>query len=65
MTAEELLKKILECFFVNGYGHLEWQYIEGTTLADALGADIEPEFYRYIDEEKRKEIQAVYIEPGA
>ena len=57
LNAEEDLKKILSCFFVGFDGHLQWSYIEGTSLAEIYGVEFEQELLPYLDETAKAEYE--------
>ena len=47
-SAEELLRLLLEQFFVDWKGELEWSNREGITLANQIGKDKERLFAKYL-----------------
>lgn len=47
-SAEELLRLLLEQFFVDWKGELEWSNREGITLARQIGKDKERLFAKYL-----------------
>lgn len=38
---EELLGRLLEGFYINGNGNLEWIYIEDATVAEVMSIELE------------------------
>jgi hypothetical protein len=57
MNADELLKKLLDHFYVSSYGGLEWSYIEGMTIQDVTDDKFELELIPYLSEMKAKELK--------
>ena len=51
-SAEELLKKLMECFY-SGTDGVMWSYIESVTIRSVLGRKIEDELKKYMNEEEQ------------
>ena len=60
MTSDELLKKLLNHFYVSSYGGLEWSYIEGTTIADVEDRKFELELLPYLNDMTAKELKNMH-----
>jgi len=54
-SAEELLRLLLEQFFVDWKGELEWANKEGVTLANQIGKDKERLFAKYLTTPNRQD----------
>ena len=46
---EELLRKLMTGFFDSGKG-LEWSFNEGVTIGRAVGADVENQLRKYMED---------------
>lgn len=64
MTPEELLKKLLEHFYVSTYvsnnGGLEWGYKEGNAIRDLVGDEFELALLPYLDDQKAEELKKAH-----
>lgn len=54
-SAEELLRLLLEQFYVDWKGELEWSNKEGVTLANQIGKDKERLFAKYLTTPNRQD----------
>ena len=54
-SAEELLRLLLEQFFVDWKGELEWSNKDGVTLANQIGKDKEQLFAKYLTTPNRQD----------
>jgi hypothetical protein len=63
-TAEELLKRLLNHFYVSSYGGLEWSYIEGTTIREIENDEFELTLMPFLDEEKADALKKVHGVPN-
>ena len=59
-SAEELLRLLLEQFFVDWKGELEWSNREGITLANQIGKDKERLFAKYLTSPNKQDYAALY-----
>lgn len=60
MEAEELLKRLLEHFYVSRHGGLAWSYIEGTTIREVEGNDFELALLPYLRDKKATELREIH-----
>ncbi len=64
MEAKALLENMLRHFDVVN-GHLQWRYVEGTTIADLEGLNFERELLPFLDKEKNAEYISYIIDDEA
>lgn len=60
MEAEQLLRRLLEHFYVSSYGGLEWTYIEGTTIREVADDAFELALLPYLSNKKAEELRKVH-----
>jgi hypothetical protein len=55
--AEDLLRKLMTCFFIND-GHLEWRYRDDITIDKVLGKETEIALANYLEPKEKQEYTA-------